>query len=37
MSQVLFFFGTSSNFAHAMIYVMKAKLAPLPHERRERG
>ena len=37
MSEVLFFFGTSSNFAQAMIYVVKAKLVPLPREQRERG
>ena len=28
---------TSQNFANTMIYNVKAKLVPLPHERRERG
>ena len=28
---------TSQNFADTMIYDMKAKLAPLPHQRKERG
>ena len=37
MSQLLFVFRASSNFANMTIYDGKAKLAPLPREQRERG
>ena len=37
MSQVLFLFGAGSSFTDTVIYDGKAKLVPLPRERRERG
>ena len=37
MSQLLFFFRASSNFANMTIYDGKAKLALLPREQRESG